>query len=358
MMRPAVTFIVMAGGKGERLWPLVRARRPKVCLSPDGRGTLLQQTLRRLRSAWPGAGWLIVTTAGQATAVRESLPQGLRRSVLVEPQIKSTAACLTLAAVAVAARHPSMVMVAVPADHWIARRGESAYRRAIRAAIRASAGGRGIATIGMPAAGPHAGFGYLCASTPVKGFASPRVFHLQRFVEKPSRPEAARLLRRPRTYWNSGIFVGTAETFLERITEQLPEHVRRLWPLRTSVGTPAFAEAAAKAYRPLTPVSFDHGVMNHLRDGLVVEGRFAWADLGSWDLWTRLGRSRSSVVTVDSRNVTTVSETPHLFATIGMRNLLVVHTKDATLICPPEQAQAVRDVVKQLSCDRRLARYL
>ena len=358
MAKRAVTFVVMAGGKGERLWPLVRVSRPKVCLSPDGTRTLLQQTIARLRAAWPGARWLIVTTAGQAKAVRESLPRPLRRCVFVEPRITSTGACLTLAAVAVAARDPSTVMVAAPADHWMTRSGEGAYRLAIRAAIHAAADGRTIATIGIPATQPHPGFGYLCAGASVNGVASPRVLRLTRFIEKPSRAKAAQLLKRPRTYWNSGTFIGTAEVFLERITERLPEHARRLWPLRTSIGTPAFARAAAKAYRGLAPVSFDHGVMNALRDGLVVEGRFAWADLGSWDLWARLGRSTSPVVTVDSRNVTVVSRTPHLVATIGMRNMLVVHTEDATLICPPERSQAVRGVVTQLSRDRRLRRYL
>ena len=298
-----------------------------------------------------------MTTAQQAKAVRESLPRPLRRCVLVEPQIKSTAACLTLAAVAVAARDPSTIMVAVPADHWIARSGERAYRRAIRAAIDAAADGWTIATIGIQPTHPHPGYGYLCAGAALKEFASPRVFRLMRFIEKPSRRSAARLVKRPRTYWNSGMFIGTAEVFLERITERLPEHARRLWPLRASVGTPAFARAAAKAYRPLDPVSFDHGVMNALRDGLVVEGRFAWADLGSWE-WARLWRSRARHVSVDSRNVTAVSETPHLFATIGMRNILVIRTKDATLICPPERAQAVRGIVKRLSRDPRLAQYL
>ena len=101
---PAVTFVIMAGGKGERLWPLVRSTMPKVCLSPDGTRSLLQATIDRLQPAWPGASWLIVTTQEQAAAVRRSLSPSLRRQVLVEPKIKNTAACIALAAVALATR--------------------------------------------------------------------------------------------------------------------------------------------------------------------------------------------------------------------------------------------------------------
>ena len=115
--RVAVTFVVMAGGKGERLWPLVRRDTPKVCLSPDGERTLLQATVDRLRPIWPRAKWLIVTTQGQADAVRACLPHRLRRTVLVEPRIRNTAACITLAALAL--QEPDRVMVEVPADHWI-----------------------------------------------------------------------------------------------------------------------------------------------------------------------------------------------------------------------------------------------
>ncbi|MBI3083027.1 MAG: mannose-1-phosphate guanylyltransferase/mannose-6-phosphate isomerase, partial [Candidatus Omnitrophica bacterium] len=110
-------------------------------------------------------------------------------------------------------------------------------------------------------------------------------------------------------------------------------------------------------YRALEAVSFDHGVMDHLQGGLVVEGRFSWADLGSWETWAGLCHPSPQTVAVDSHNVTVVSQDRHLVATIGVRDLLVVHTPSATLICRPDKAQEVREVVKRLSRDPRLARY-
>ena len=362
---PSVTFVVMAGGKGERLWPLVRAAAPKVCLSPTGRRSLLQATIDRLRPAWPRASWLIVTTQGQAEAVRASVPPSLRRTVMVEPQIKNTAACITLAAVAQAIRDPQRVLVVAPADHWVNQVG--VFQRAIRTAIRASVERDTIVTIGIRPTHAHPGLGYLCAGSLLKGCGAPRVFRLARFIEKPSRVQARRLLKRPRTYWNSGIFVGTADKFLECVTEWLPDHTRRLVPLaitasrsrdrQVALGSPAFTRRASEAYRALEAVSFDHGVMDHVRGGLVVEGRFSWADLGSWDTWAHLCRSTSRTVALDSQNITVVGQDGHLIVAIGVRDLLVVHTASATLICRPDKAQEVREVVRRLSKDPRLAAY-
>ncbi len=354
--RPSVTLVVMAGGRGERLWPLVRVSTPKVCLAPDGKHSLLHATVERLRGVWPGASWLIVTTQGQARAVRASLPRSLRSAVLVEPQVKNTAACITLAAASLALADPHRVMIVVPADHWIGDL--SAFRQAGRAAIQGALAYDTIATIGIRPSHPHLGLGYLCADSPLGGSRRPRVFRLARFIEKPSAALTKRLIKRPRTYWNSGMFIGTAEKFLESITRWLPDHAHQVVPLATYLGTTQFPQRARRVYRTLEAVSFDCGVMHRLQGGVVVEGQFQWADLGSWDAWARLTRSSSSVVNVESRDVTVVSQARHVVATIGVRNLLIVQTPSATLVCPTSKAQAVREIVRRLSLRPELAAYL
>ena len=358
MTKPAVTFVIMAGGRGERLWPLVRTASPKVCLSPDGTRSLLRATIDRLGASWPGAAWLIVTTHEQASAVRAALPARLRRSLMVEPEARNTAACITLAALTVAAREPQRILVIAPADHWVGD--VPTFRRAIRAGIVAAAREDAIATVGIRPTHPHPGLGYLCAGHPLPGPRRPRVFRLDRFVEKPAVAAAARLVARPCTFWNSGIFIGAAEQFLLRVTEWLPEHARRLAKVASAAGRNSHRPTpdAVQAYRALPAVSFDHGVMDHLRaGGLVVEGAFPWADLGSWDTWARLGAGGARTVSVDSRGITVVSQGDHLVATVGVRDLVVVHTPSATLVCRADQAQAVRDVVRRLGADARLARY-
>ena len=335
--------------------------------------SLLQATIDRLGPAWPRASWLIVTTQDQAGAVRRSLPALLRQRVLVEPKIKNTAACITLAAVALATREPGRVMVVVPADHWVGD--VEAYQRAVRTSIQAAVAHDALVTIGIRPTHAHPGLGYLCAGEtlpPLRGrigggAQSARAFRLARFIEKPSVTHAQRLIQRPRTYWNSGTFVGTADKFLECITEWLPEHVSRLMPLArllkrerngwSGPGSAMFSLRARTAYHTLKAVSFDHGVMDHLHGAIVVEGNFRWADLGSWDAWARLGRSICRVVDVGSRNTTVISQEPHLVAMIGVNDLLVIHTPTVTLVCHRDQAQAVRKVVARLSSDPSLAPY-
>ncbi len=353
-MRPkrSVTFVVMAGGKGERLWPLVRASRPKVCLSPDGKQTLLESTIQRLHGVWPSAHWLIVTTHSQAEVVRASLPAKLRRAVLVEPQIKNTAAAITLAALSIA--DPHRVMVVVPADHWI--EDVRAFRQAVRAAIHAAVRFDTIATIGIRPTSPHAGLGYLCVGSTLDGSHRPRLFQLDRFVEKPSSAVAKQLIAQG-AYWNGGYFVGRVDKFLECITEWLPDHTRRLAPVRMRHDAKS-AQRLKRAYRALDAVSFDHGVMDHLRTGVVVEGRFAWADLGTWDAWARLSPASACAVAVGSHNVKIVNQEQHLVATVGVRDLVIVHTPTATLICSPEKTQLLREVVRRLSLSSSLRSFL
>ncbi|HEX9780344.1 MAG TPA: sugar phosphate nucleotidyltransferase [bacterium] len=353
--RPAVTFVIMAGGRGERLWPLVRLRRPKVCVAPDKVHTLLAATIERLRPVWPGARWLVVTTDEQAEAVRASLPQRLRDVLLIEPQVKNTAAAIALAAVNLAIREPNRIMVVMPADHWVDDARE--FQRSVRAAIAAASKHDAIVTIGVRPTHPHPRLGYLCAGARVPAGRGPRVFRVARFIEKPTAVLARRLVKQPRTFWNTGTFIGSADKFLECLTEWLPEHTRRLVPLAQGIGSLAFAHRARVAYRALKPISFEYGVMDYLDGGLVVEGCYAWADLGTWEAWAHLNPDTSHIVSVDSRNVTVVSQEPHLVATVGVNDAVVVHTPTATLICRPDLAHRVREVVRRLSAKAHLAPY-
>lgn len=355
-MAAQAVFVVMAGGRGERLWPLVRAGVPKACVSVDGRRTLLEATLERIQPLSGLGRALIVTTQAQAGPIQRILPQAFRRCLLVEPEPKNTAACLTLAASALADRDLRRVMVVLPADQWV--RPTAAFRRSLRTAIRVAGDTGRMVTIGVRPRRIHPGLGYLCAASQVQRRAGCRVFRLSRMVEKPSPQVVRQLIRHRSTYWNTGIFVGQVQTFVHAVQRWLPDHARRILPLGASVGRPSFARRAAAAYRGLRPVSFDNGVMVHLRDGYVVEGGFDWEDLGSWDSWVRMSRTASSVLTVGGGRVRVVSADGHLVTTAGLEDVIVVHTPDATLVCRADATQSVRDVVTRLSRDPRLSRYL
>ena len=166
--------------------------------------------------------------------------------------------------------------------------------------------------------------------------------------------------------WNAGMFIGQAQAFLSLMARWLPRHAARLAPLGRLAGTPKFPAAARAAYHGLQNISFDHGVMAHVTDGYLVEGRFAWEDLGSWDSWARIGSAQRPPIVVGGRNVQAItangSASPasrgadrHVIAAVGLDDIMVVQTNDATLICRTAQAQAVREVARRVSRDPRLA---
>lgn len=156
-------------------------------------------------------------------------------------------------------------------------------------------------------------------------------------------------------FWNAGMFIGQARTFLQLVRRWLPRHARRLSPLGRLAGTSSFSAAARAAYRGLANASFDLGVMAHATDGYLVEGCFAWEDLGSWDSWAHIGSAGRPPIVVGGRNVQAVTANGHVIATVGLDDVVIVQTDDATLICRMVEAQAVREVVRRVSSDPKLA---
>jgi len=362
-MATRTRVVVMAGGRGERLWPLVRRDRPKACVSFEGSCSLIEATLRRLKPLTGQQAVQIITDHTHATPIRRILGRRFRYELLGEPQPKNTAACVALAAVLAAKQDSSTVLVVVPADHWI--KSETGFRKSLSAAIAVARAHDAIVTVGLKPTRVHTGMGHLCLGSRATSVGGCRVFRLRRFIEKPSAARAQRLMRMP-MFWNAGIFVGRAEVFVKTIQRWLPRHLQHLAPVAAHAGRSSFASALAKAYRSLPNISFDHGVMAHERRGYVVEGTFAWDDLGSWESWARLARS-SAAVQIQSRNVRVLGANGpacracgagrHLVAVAGVRDLVIVHTPDATLVCHPSASQAVREIVAKLVRDAQLSRY-
>lgn len=344
-----VSFVIMAGGRGERLWPLVRAANPKVCASLDGTGTLLQATLARLGPLTRRyrASTMVVTTADQVRPIRQRLPNGSRLSLVAEPQPKNTAACILLAAAALAHRHPETILAILPADHWI--RPTAAWQRAITTAIERIRQGAPLALVGIKPTRVHSGLGHLVAGPILARRGGCRVFRMARFVEKPTPAQARALLQTPRTYWNGGMFVARARHLLALAQRWLPDHAAKLIPLGALVGRASFTARARHVYHHLRPVSFDDGIMAHAPQAEIVEGRFAWEDLGSWDSWIRTAPPRAPMLAIGGRDVRAVGPADHVVVTVGVDRVIVVHTPDATLVCDVDQAQHVREAVNWLS---------
>jgi mannose-1-phosphate guanylyltransferase len=313
---------------------------------------MLQDTVRRIPPAIPRDRILVVTGRAHARAVRRQLPGLAAGAVLVEPEARSTAPAIALAALHVARRAPEAVMAVLPADHAIGRL--AAFRHDLVLALDVAARTGALVTLGIVPTHPETGYGYIGVGAPLAGTRG-RAAWAAGFVEKPDRARAEALLAGGGVLWNSGIFAWRAEAILAAMRRHLPGV---LGPLER-----AGRRGLAAAYRRLPAISVDHGVMEQADNVAVVRARFAWSDVGSWAavaaLWSGgNGRNvvRGRALPIDSRGCL-IDSPERLVAVLGVDDLVVVDTPDAVLVCRKDRAQDVRLVVDELR-RRGLGRYL
>ncbi|MBI3597176.1 MAG: mannose-1-phosphate guanylyltransferase/mannose-6-phosphate isomerase [Nitrospirae bacterium] len=350
--------VILAGGSGSRFWPLSRELYPKQLLKLIGDETMLQRTLRCAMKAASPDHIYVVTHRRQSDAVRMqataviSLPSD---HILLEPQAKNTAAAVGLAAMALNRKDPEAVMVVMPADHVILK--SSVFARAVRAASRLAKEGW-LVTFGIKAVQPETGYGYIRRGRPISGRVSnrgPVAYQVSRFTEKPDRATAKRYLSDGRFYWNSGIFVWKASAILEAIRKLQPRLYRGLSSIEAAMGTPEEEKTIENVYDGLKTVSVDYGILERLHKNIaVLPVDMGWSDVGSWTAIEQISPTDSmgnvtvgNVIDLDSRNSILYAD-KRLVATIGLEDVVVVDTEDATLVCHKSRVQDVRKVVETL----------
>ena len=345
---------VMAGGSGTRFWPLSRRETPKQLLSFFGKDTLLRATIDRVAPLCPPERRLVITAAHLCAAVQTELPELAAHQIIGEPAPRNTAPCMALAAVVAAQIDPDAILVLLPADHFVAD--AEGFRQAlVRAATEADAGF--IATLGVTPTSPETGYGYI----EIGAQSSPGTYAVDRFVEKPDLDTAVGYLVGQRHLWNAGVFVLRADVALRAIRAHVPAILEVLAPLCHGLfgyDDPAFG-AILQLQFPLCPsVSIDYGVMEHERDLRVVRLDAGWSDVGTWQsvLGLRAADQRNftagDVTAVDCTDCVLVSHGPALTA-LGLRDVAVVATAQATLVLPLDRSQDVRLVVDQLKAKGR-----
>jgi mannose-1-phosphate guanylyltransferase/mannose-6-phosphate isomerase-like protein (cupin superfamily) len=371
--------VILAGGSGSRFWPLSRELYPKQLLKLIGDETMLQRTVRCALTTAPAGNLHIVTHRRQSDAVRmqsmavASIPPD---HFIAEPLAKNTAAAIGLAAIALNRKDPEAVMVVMPADHVILKNSE--FARAVRVAGRLAKEGW-LVTLGIKAAHPETGYGYIRRGRPVPGGSSnrgPVAYQVSRFTEKPDRATAQRYVSDGRFYWNSGIFIWKASVILDAIRMLQPRLYRGLASIEAALGTGEEEKTIENVYERLDAVSIDYGVLerlpvakrpdgpgrarhrNNLPGGLaglaVLPVDMGWSDVGSWPAIGQISRADSmgnvtvgNVIDFGSRNSILYAD-KRLVATIGLEDMVVVDTEDATLVCHKSRAQDVRKVVEAL----------
>jgi mannose-1-phosphate guanylyltransferase len=339
----------MAGGRGTRFWPLSRTDHPKQLLALASGRSLLRDTYDRVEPLVGADRILVVTSGNLAAATRAELPDLPADNVITEPMGRNTAPCAVLGMGLAGRIDPAAPVALLPADHFIPD--DEIFRTQLAAAFTLAAERETVVTLGIPPTKPETGFGYLEVSStgekeaPAEGLA---------FHEKPDPATAEEYVRSGRHFWNSGIFIWNARRFSVAADAFLPEVVALMAPAVASHGTEAFGPALEDAYRDCPADSIDFAVMEKLTDFTVLAANFRWSDLGSWDAWGELApvlegenRGRGPLVAVDSsENILHAPD--RLVALVGVRDLVVVDTPDALLVCHKSQAQRIKEIIARL----------
>ena len=349
--------VILAGGRGTRFWPLSRESWPKQMLNILGEDTLLRQTIKRLDGFDPKLNIWICTTEGLAQDIRFHV-QALGKEAekirfIIEPMGKNTGPAIGLSAATLNQISPDSVMMVMPSDHSIkdTKQFQETLRRAVKAAERDC-----LVTFGIKPRRPETAYGYIQSGPPVKD-SKEEVFHVEEFFEKPDLTTAENFVRQGNFYWNSGIFIWKASKILQEIKIHLPElyeglqKIGKLKDLKDS--------KIHDIYSSFENISIDYGVLERSHDVLVIPSDFGWSDLGSWaaldDILERDERGnilQGNLVDIDSENSTVIT-CDRVMATIGLKDLVVVDTPDATLVSSKGKVQEVRKVVDALKKDRR-----
>ncbi len=354
-----LTTVVLAGGSGTRLWPLSRKQYPKQLIDVLGRDTLLQATVRRmaaLHGEAPAEGTPIIVCgkAHRFMTAQQLAAAGVEARIVVEPSGRNTAPALTMAALLAMQEDDDSILVAMPADHVMAD--DAAFRLAVmRAAYFAEQGA--VVTLGVPPTRADTGYGYIRIGAPLGDIAH----RIDAFVEKPAAELAQQYVASNEYWWNSGIFVVRASTWLaalQRLQPDMFDACKRAFDAGRTEGN--FHHPDTAAFSAVPSDSIDYAVMEHLArtddvQGVVVPLVAGWSDLGSWDaVWDAIdkdadGNAARGRVLYESATSCYAHADGRLVACVGTQNLIVVETADAVLVVDRSHVQAIKGLVERIA---------
>jgi mannose-1-phosphate guanylyltransferase len=340
--------VVMAGGSGTRFWPLSRKQRPKQTLPILGSTTMVRQTVERLFPLFDPRQVFVVTAHEHSDLIRRDLDLIPSENIIDEPTGRDTAPAIGLAATFLDWRDPEAAFAVFPADHFIDD--PLRFQKTLVKGREAARSGA-LVTFGIKARSPATCYGYL-----QRGERQGDVVRVRKFCEKPKLEVAREFLKSGDYFWNGGIFVWETRAILDAITRFLPDLAGSLGEIRGALGTSRLPSVLSREYGKIKRVSIDYGVMEKAEQVLMVEADFEWDDVGSWsaaaDRRPRDAAGNSvdgKVLILESKDSLVLSSDPdHLVGVLGLEGYVVVHTPDATLVCPKNRSEDLKRLVDEI----------
>jgi len=349
------TALIMAGGRGERFWPKSRKNLPKqfLSLTDDGK-TMIQLTVERILPIVDIEDIYIATNKDYLPLIREQLPNLPEENVICEPIGRNTAPCIAVSAAIISKKYDDAIMMVLPSDHLV--KYSSMYQRSLSDACEVAEANDSFVTVGITPDYPETGYGYIKF---VNTVSEGRAYKVDKFVEKPDIEKAKEYLASDDYLWNSGQFIWKVSTILEKIKALMPETYDGAMEIKGAYGTSSYETVLNKVFPEFPSISIDYGIMEKSENIFVIPGTFGWDDVGSWLAVERIKKSNEygnivdgNIVTINTKNCI-IQGDKKLIATVGLEDLVIVDTEDATLICDRDSTADIKKVLENLRiCNR------
>ena len=352
-------ILVMAGGKGTRLWPVSRKNKPKQFQKLISNKTMLQETVDRILPDFSLKDVYIATNKSYVDEIKKELPQLAVNNIIGEPAFRERASCIALASAIFSKEGEDEIMAVFPSDHYIKK--EDELIRVLKSSENfLNNNPEHLVVIGVKPTGPETGYGYIEHNTKSIMKEKDQQFHrVEKFIEKPDLETAKRYYQKDNFLWNTSIYLWKTSSIIDRFKRFIPDSYERLCRIKKTVGTFEFEKVLEKEYPLMDMISVEYGILENDDKTVVVPADLGWSDVGSWSVLKDSLISKDSHfvkgehLDVGSKNLL-VYGSKKLITTVGLKDLIIVDTDDAILICDKNNSQLVKTVVEKLEKDGKV----
>jgi len=347
--------MILAGGIGERLWPYSRKARPKHLIPLFGRRTMIQMTVDRLEGLVDESNIFIITNEEQKTMIQRQLPNIEPGHIIAEPFGRNTAAAVALGAVFIQHKDPEGIMIVLSSDHLIKNTG--VFQRTLLDCTKAAREDGRLAIMGVPPTYPNTGYGYIKIGDALSCGTETKLWRVDSFKEKPDLETAEQYFASGEYFWNTGMFIWKTTTIMEEFRKHMPGLYEGCQKIRQSIGTNEVKTIVEQVYSKLDKVPIDIGIMEKAEDVVVARAEFDWDDIGSWKSMENHMEpdpdgnvSNCEFDQVDSKGLVVMAEEGFVGA-VGVKDLIIVRSGDAVMVCSKERAQNVKKLIGKMMQD-------